>query len=187
MQSFSPPPNSDVANSDVPHSNLQNSNLPSCGVPNSDVSTGEAANGQIAVGKRLSPEIAHQHLAQVEMEINRLHRTIRLTIQVQLASLQGCTMGSTVENQELAGAIHRMLDNHGLRICCPECGHPAIMRVSPRPGSKQGVFVFDHTIEGHRTFHGGRGTMPEIKLVAKPVRKPTKIERSTTKALKKNA
>jgi hypothetical protein len=163
MQSFSPPP------------------------PNPDLPSGDAPEALMTAGKRLSADLAKQHLAQVEMEINRLQRTIRLTIQVQLASLQGCTMGSIKENQDLANAIHRLLDNHGLRVCCPECGHPAIMRVSPRPGSKQGVFVFDHTIEGHRTFHGGRGTMPEIKLVSKPLRKPAKIEPAAPKELKKNA
>ncbi len=107
----------------------------------------------------------------MEREFNRLQRDIRLAVQEKLAEFTGRSMGNLELNRRLASAIHRLLDGHGLRVRCNECGHPAILRVSPRAGSAEGVFVFDHTIDGRRTFHGGRGSMPAIVLVAKPPRK----------------
>lgn len=111
-------------------------------------------------------------LASLEQELARLQRTIRITISAKLNQFAGQSMGSIEENRKIVDAISRMLDSHGLRVQCSECGHPAILRVSPR-GSSNGVFVFDHTIEGRRTFHGGKGRMPEIRLVTKPARKKT--------------
>ena len=111
-------------------------------------------------------------LTELQEELNRLQRTIRLAIQAKLAPLAGQSMGSLDLNQKLAKSLHELLDSHGLRVMCSECGHPAILRVSPRQGLVSGVFVFDHTIDGRRTFHGGRSTMPQLHLVAKPTRQP---------------
>ncbi|MCS7467570.1 hypothetical protein NZK35_13030 [Stieleria sp. ICT_E10.1] len=116
--------------------------------------------------------VASAMLADLKREMNRLQREIRLAIQAQLAQMSGRTLGSIEANRELARSIQEMLDAHGLRVRCTHCGHPAILRVSPRAGAAAGVFVFDHTIDGRRTFHGGRVLMPEIRLVAKPARKP---------------
>ena len=110
-------------------------------------------------------------IAEMEREFNRLRRQIRLAVQERLAKFAGRSMGNLERNQHLATSIHQLLDGHGLRVRCNECGHPAILRVSARNGSPNGVFVFDHTIDGRRTFHGGRRAMPAIVLVAKPPRK----------------
>lgn len=122
----------------------------------------------------LSADEAQVTLGDLQQELNRLQRAIRLAIQGQLQKLAGQSMGSLAENRELARSIHQLLESHGLRTRCCECGHPAILRASPRNGSKTGVFVFDHTIDGKRTFHGGRSVLPEIMLLAKPVRQPNK-------------
>jgi hypothetical protein len=121
----------------------------------------------------LTPNEAKAAMAELDQELNRLQRAIRLAIQAQLAKMSGRSLGSLEQNQQLAEAIHQLLDSHALRIKCSECGHPAILRVSPRGGSANGVFVFDHTIDDRRTFHGGRGTVPIIQLIAKPPRKKT--------------
>ena len=110
-------------------------------------------------------------LAKLQQEINQLQRTIRLAIQEQLRVLAGESMGSLELNRELAQSIHVLLESHGLRVRCNECGHPAILRVSPRAGIPAGAFVFDHTIDGHRTFHGGASSLPGISIIAKPPRK----------------
>ena len=115
---------------------------------------------------------AARMLGQLQREMNRLQREIRLAIQAQLSQMTGKSLGSLDANRQLAQSIHTMLDSHGLRVRCPQCGSAAILRVSPRRGAPSGVFVFDHTIEGRRTFHGGRTSMPEIRLIAKPSRKP---------------
>ena len=110
-------------------------------------------------------------LAQLDQQLNRLRRSVRLTIQTQLRPLAGQSLGSLEHNQHLVESIHALLDSYGLRVQCSQCGHPAILRVSPRAGIAAGVFVFDHQVDGRRTFHGGRTVMPEIHLVAKPQRK----------------
>jgi hypothetical protein len=111
-------------------------------------------------------------LGDLKRELNRLQREIRLAIQAQLGQMSGRSLGSIEANRELARSIQEMLEAHGLRVRCSQCGHPAILRVSPRAGAAAGVFVFDHTNDGRRTFHGGRISMPEIRLVSKPARKP---------------
>jgi hypothetical protein len=110
-------------------------------------------------------------LADLEQQLNRLQRSIRNAIQTELASLTGKSLESLEHNQQLVGSIHQLLDGHGLRVQCSECGHPAILRVSPRAGIANGAFVFDHSIDGRRTFHGGRAVMPAMRLVAKPARR----------------
>lgn len=119
----------------------------------------------------LSPKRAHDALQVLHEELNRLKRSIRLAIQNQLASMAGASFGSLAANRKLVSEISVLLESHALRVRCNECGHPAILRVSTRPGCESGVFVFDHTIEGRRTFHGGKTQLPEIRLVAKPPRK----------------
>ncbi len=126
----------------------------------------------------LTAKEAQQTLTQLQEELNRLQRSIRLAIQGQLAKLAGCSLDNLERNQQLAQSIHELLESHGLRVRCNECGHPAILRVSPRAGIANGVFVFDHTIDGRRTFHGGRSTMPEVRLVAKPARRKSKVKRA---------
>ena len=112
--------------------------------------------------KLLTSAESNATLGELQQQLNRLQRKVRLTIQTQLASITG---------RSLIASIQEVLEGHGLRIQCAECGHPAILRVSPRPGSSTGVFVFDHTLDGRRTFHGGGSVVPAIKLVAKPPRK----------------
>lgn len=119
----------------------------------------------------LTPQEAQSAMEELDLELNRLQRAIRLAIQDQLSKMVGRSLGDLEQNRKLAESIHRLLDGHGLRVRCLECGHPAILRVSPRGANSTGVFVFDHTINGRRTFHGGRGTVPVIRLVAKPPRK----------------
>ncbi|MEM6473787.1 MAG: hypothetical protein AAF802_29785 [Planctomycetota bacterium] len=119
---------------------------------------------------------AARMLGSLRREMNRLQREIRLAIQAQLSQMTGLSMGTLEANRELVNSIHEMLDAHGLRVRCTQCGHPAILRVSPRAGAPAGVFVFDHTIDGRRTFHGGRTTLPELHLVAKPRRKPRRVQ-----------
>lgn len=126
----------------------------------------------------MTPGEAAEAMSELDQELNRLQRAIRLSIQAQLSKMTGRSLGDLDQNRHLAESIHRLLDSHGLRVRCSECGHPAILRVSPRGGAQHGVFVFDHTIDGRRTFHGGRGTVPLIRLVAKPPRKKSVAKRS---------
>ncbi|EMI43482.1 hypothetical protein [Rhodopirellula sp. SWK7] len=114
---------------------------------------------------------AEQLLESLEQELNRIQRSMRLTLQAKLQALVGRSLGSLEHNRALAASIQAMLDQHGFRLRCQQCGHPAILRVSPRKGVPSGAFVLDHTIDGKRTFHGGGAIVPPIHLLAKPQRK----------------
>ncbi|WP_372721896.1 hypothetical protein [Novipirellula sp.] len=124
-----------------------------------------------ANAESLSTEDVGAAIEDLQREINRLQRSIRQAIQAQLSRFADRNLGSLQQNQQMVQAIHTLLDSHGLRVQCSECGHPAILRVSARPGIEHGAFVFDHTIDRRRTFHGGRAVMPQIRLVSKPTRK----------------
>jgi hypothetical protein len=126
----------------------------------------------------LTVEVVGTQLASLQQKMNRLHRTVRLTIEAELASFAGLSFGTLAANEEVVAMIHDVLESHGLRVQCPECGHPAILRCSGRPGVASGVFVLDHSIEGRRTFHGGYSALPELRLVAKPRRRGNKKKAS---------
>ncbi len=144
-------------------------------LPNTDSmgKTNDSSSVESRQGEPLlmSIEAAGAALDELHLELNRLQRTIRQAIQSHLGRLAGRSLGSLELNQQMVQTVHDLLEGHGLRVQCSECGHPAILRVSPRAGIEHGVFVFDHTIQRRRTFHGGRSVMPELRLVTKPARK----------------
>lgn len=109
-------------------------------------------------------------LLELEKQLNRLHRSIRIAIQDYLKPMEGKRHRTLQENQKAVNQIQKLLERYGLRIQCPECGTPSILRVSPRKNAVDGVFVFDHKVNGKRTFHGGRTTLPLMRLVEKPAR-----------------
>ena len=110
----------------------------------------------------------------LDQQIARLQRQTRLAIEQHLRPFAGQTRTSLAENRRWVNEITALIDSQGLRVRCPECGHASILRVSPRRGSSGGVFVFDHTIDRRRTFHGGSGRLPVIRLMAKPRRQSGK-------------
>jgi hypothetical protein len=114
---------------------------------------------------------AAKELSSLVGQIHSLQVQIQRTIEVRLAQFQGWSFESLAENQEFARLVHQILDSHGLRVVCPECGYPAILRCLRAGNAKHGVFVYDHYLESGRTFHGGPTTFPAIKVVGKPARR----------------
>lgn len=114
---------------------------------------------------------AESQLDQLTRQLNGIQRSIRQSIERYLQSFSGATFGSVEDNQQFLRAVQELLEMHGLRVRCPECGHPAILRCSRSNSSAGGAFVFDHYINRRRTFHGGGSTMPSVRVVAKPVRR----------------
>lgn len=126
--------------------------------------------------RRMAMPQAQIHRAESELQkltndLQMLHMQIQRTIETRLAQFHGWSFGSLGENQEFAKLVHLILDSHGLRVVCPECGHPAILRCLRAGNAKNGVFVFDHYLESGRTFHGGPTTVPLLKIIAKPARR----------------
>lgn len=118
-------------------------------------------------------------LKQLEDEIHSYQQSIRRSIETRLRHFQGWSFGSLQENQKFAKLIHQLLESHGLRVRCNECGNPAILRCLNSGNSKDGAFVFDHYLESGRTFHGGPITVPALTIVAKPARR---VSSSSTEA-----
>ena len=115
-----------------------------------------------------------QAVEQVQLlseEIGVLQQQIRRTIEARVQQFHGWAFGSLEENQRFAKMIHHLLDNHGLRVQCPECQHPSILRCLRAGNAKHGVFVYDHYLETGRTFHGGPTTVPLLRVVTKPLRR----------------
>ncbi len=122
----------------------------------------------LASGKPL--EAAMSLLDQVQVQVQRYQEEIRTSIEQSLRGLAGQNFGTIVANQAVAKRVHHMLESKGLRVRCPECGTPAILRCQAAGNSKTGVFLYDHYLETGRTFHGGRTTFPQVTVVAKPPR-----------------
>lgn len=116
---------------------------------------------------------AVEQLEKLTAEVHALQQQISQRIERRLQTFQGWAFGSLAENQAFAKLVHQILDSHGLRVVCPECGHPAILRCLRVGNAKHGAFVFDHYLDNGRTFHGGPSTVPLIRVVAKPARRPT--------------
>ncbi|MFO0921698.1 MAG: hypothetical protein U0905_04320 [Pirellulales bacterium] len=114
---------------------------------------------------------AEHQITQLEQEIAAYQLSIQRSIEARLRQFQGWSFGSLAENIQFAKRVHKILDEHGLRVRCPECGHPAILRCSSAGNSKNGVFVFDHYLADGRTFHGGPTTFPAITVIPKPARR----------------
>ncbi|WP_157609882.1 hypothetical protein [Roseimaritima ulvae] len=114
---------------------------------------------------------ASDAMQQLNQQLNHLQRSIRQAIEAYLHSMVGQSFGTVAENQQFVRSVQALLESHGLRVRCPECGHPAILRCSRSRGSVGGVFVFDHYIQGRRTFHGGGSTLPKVSVIAKPARR----------------
>ena len=66
----------------------------------------------------MTAQEAKEAMAELDQELNRLQRSIRLAIQAQLGKLAGRSLGSLEQNQHLAESIHELLDSHGLRVRC---------------------------------------------------------------------
>lgn len=114
---------------------------------------------------------AAEQLKQLGDEVHSIQQQIRRTIEIRLQQFFGWSFASLVENQEFAKQVHLLLDSHGMRVECPECGNPAILRCLRAGNAKHGAFVFDHYLDSGRTFHGGPTTVPLIRVVPKPARR----------------
>ncbi len=114
---------------------------------------------------------AVEQLNQLTGDVQSMQQQIRRTIEARLQKFHGWSFSSLLENQEFAKQVHQLLDSHGLRVECPECGNPAILRCLRAGNAKHGAFVFDHYLDSGRTFHGGPTTVPLIRVVPKPARR----------------
>ncbi|MEM8736723.1 MAG: hypothetical protein AAGG44_21005, partial [Planctomycetota bacterium] len=65
---------------------------------------------------------------ELSSEVKTLQQQIVASIEKRLQHFHGWGFSTLRENQAFAKLIHQVLDSHGLRVECPECGNPAILR-----------------------------------------------------------
>ena len=133
-----------------------------------------AIHRRMQVGQT-SIDDALDRLGQLGEQLTGLQRSMRQAIDQTLSQLGGASFGALEANQRFTQIMHELLEQHGLRVVCSECGNPAILRCSKNARAPTGFFVFDHYINGKRTFHGGSTTLPQLAVTAKPPRKGRRI------------
>lgn len=110
-------------------------------------------------------------VAAARREVEPLRHSIRAVLENSLGMLVGKQLGSLAAHQALATEVQELLDAHGFRVACPECGAAAILRCQANARVPGGVFVFDHSAASRRTFHGGQATFPRLAIVERPPRR----------------
>lgn len=114
---------------------------------------------------------ANEELSAITDQVQSLQQQIVQQIEHRLQRMKGWAFASLKDNQAFAKSVHQLLDSHGLRAVCPECGNPAILRCLRAGNAKNGAFAFDHYLDTGRTFHGGSTTVPFLRVVKKPARR----------------
>jgi hypothetical protein len=84
-----------------------------------------------------------------------------------LTRLEGRSFGLEA-NEALVSAIQQLLNRLGLRVRCPRCREPAILRCRETGNARDGSFQFEHYASGRQTNHGGGATFPALTLVPAP-------------------
>lgn len=126
----------------------------------------------------LSSSTASQRCSAVDqLAIDVLHQRRRLCqeLSTKLSFFSGQSLSTLEDKQAFVRAVHSLLDDNGLRLECPTCGEPAILRCMKTGNSLQGCFLFDHRVGGKRTMHGGRNEIPSLVVTDKPVRTKRKL------------
>ncbi len=116
-------------------------------------------------------DLASKQLESLSADVQKMQHEIVLAIQSRLKTFEGWAFESLADKQAFAKMLHGLLDRHGLRVRCPECGSAAILRCLRAGNAKHGAFAFDHYLDSGRTFHGGTTIVPRIEIVPKPARR----------------
>ncbi len=122
-----------------------------------------------------SAAVSFATIAELTLVLDAARIETMRRIEGHLSALEGTRLDSLHANQILAKNLHRLLDGHGYRVRCSECGEPAIMRCLATGNSVTGSFVFDHYLSRGRTFHGGRSSIPKLAVIPKPARQASPV------------
>lgn len=116
----------------------------------------------------LTPQDIEEAISLVDRDLDTLRDRIRPLFQEYLSKLEGSTLESFERNRRFASELSRLLVRLSLRLKCQSCGEPATLQVK-RGNTVTGAFVFAHGAVRVNTTHGGRVTIPKLKLIEAPV------------------
>lgn len=88
-------------------------------------------------------------------------------VQQQVAQLPGGSYGSFEANKAFVDSLNAVLHRLGARLECSTCGRPAGLFIQ-QGTTKAGSFIFRHRTAGLRTHHGGKTSLPVLKLIPAP-------------------
>ena len=109
-------------------------------------------------------------LAAIETQYQALRDLTRTSIQAVLNQLAGKEFPTLVAKQEIATRLREVMKRMDLRVKCPGCGEPAILKASSAGKAEIGIFTFDHPVAGARSTHRGPTQFPEnLEVVDAPV------------------
>lgn len=111
-------------------------------------------------------------LAQMERLDGRMREVLAPVVaelQALLDTLAGKALRRLEEKVALATLLQVMLQRLGLRVRCPRCGKPAVLRCRSMAEHSPGAFYFQHQGGGQpKSGHLASPVVPELKLVAAP-------------------
>jgi len=99
---------------------------------------------------------------------NRIEEALKEPMQdfqSYLLTLEGKSFESFEANHTITTIIQRTASQLRLAFACAKegCGHAAKLRC--KSGKAHGAFIFEHSVGGKQTFHGGRTTFPPLRLI----------------------
>lgn len=130
------------------------------------------SRSQIVSAVLKDPEPILSGLSGLSAELDQALSPIIRQTQELLVGFEGLSFDSLEANQRLADAIQFLLDRLGCRIRCPrpDCSEPSAIACRASGGSRNGLFVFRHVVNGHHTNHTGSTRLPRLDLVPAPPR-----------------
>jgi hypothetical protein len=115
----------------------------------------------------LDPRSALKSLRELDEQLATIQAPVVERLERVLDALRGKSFDSLEANQTVIGTIQRLLRRLDLRVECPRCHEPAILRCRAVRNAKDGSFKFEHS-RGRRTNHGGSTTIPAFRLLPTP-------------------
>lgn len=125
---------------------------------------------EINTNQILASGIAPCTPAAIDAAFERLIEKLLPTLESHLRSLEGLNLGDEA-NADLARSITRLLRRLDCSLLCPHCHKLASsLRYTQSSTPPTLVFKFEHP--GGRPRHGGRHSVPELRLVRTPTLHP---------------
>jgi hypothetical protein len=106
-------------------------------------------------------------LQTIDQRLTSLLAPVIEDVEAALARLEGRSFGLEA-NEAIVSAIQQLLNRLGLRVSCPRCSEPAILRCRETGNARDGSFQFEHSASGKQTNHGGGASFPALTLVPAP-------------------
>jgi len=119
----------------------------------------------------VNPKLAAP-INQLNKRFESFRETVRAELQAELDAwtdpAKSVSFRDAVEKKLLASKLQRLLNRVGLRVACPKCGEPAIVRGGSFGTMATGGFRFEHRIRGKSRPHLTVPDLPHMKLIPAP-------------------